>query len=44
MANVSLGRLMATRRDVALKDMAEEIFQLIPLIQDESDVKDAFDQ
>ena len=43
-SNVSLGRLMATRCNVALKDIAEEILQVIPATQAEADVAYAFNQ
>ncbi len=43
-ANVSLGRLMAARREVDLKEIAEETFQVIPATQDEADVAYAFNQ
>ena len=42
--NVTLGRIMAARRDVALKDMVEETFHVIPVTQDEGDVAYAFNQ
>ena len=43
-ANVSLGRLMATRRDVALIDIAEETLQVIPAAQAEADFAYALNQ
>ncbi len=43
-ANVTLGRVMGTRRDVPLRDITEEIFQVIPVTQDEGDVAYAFNQ
>ncbi|GHG91194.1 magnesium transporter [Pseudodonghicola xiamenensis] len=43
-ANVTLGKLMGSRREVALKDIAEEMFQIIPVDQDEADVAYAFNQ
>jgi len=43
-ANVTLGKLMGSRRDVLLKDIAEEVFQVIPVDQDEEDVAYAFNQ
>ena len=43
-ANVSLGRLMAARREVDLKEISEETFQVIPATQDEADVAYAFNQ
>ena len=41
---VTLGRLMAARRDTPLRDIAEEEFHIIPLTQDEEDVAYAFKQ
>ncbi|TMV07840.1 magnesium transporter [Ruegeria sediminis] len=41
---VSLGKLMGTRREVPLKDIAEEDFHVIPIDQDEEDVAYAFNQ
>ena len=43
-ANVTLGKIMASRRDVPLKDITEDVFQLIPVTQDEGDVAYAFNQ
>jgi len=43
-ANVTLGKLMGSRRDVLLKDIAEEVFQIIPAMQDEGEVAYAFNQ
>ncbi|WP_170753201.1 magnesium transporter [Ruegeria lacuscaerulensis] len=43
-AQVTLGKLMATRRDVPLHDIAEEEFHTIPVDQDEEDVAYAFNQ
>lgn len=43
-ANVTLGKLMGSRREVALKDIVEEVFQVIPVDQDEADVAYAFNQ
>lgn len=42
--NVSLGRLMASGRDVPLKSITEEMFRVIPVTQDEEDVAYAFNQ
>ena len=42
--NVTLGRLMAARRDVPLKELTEEMFRVIPATQDEEDVAYAFNQ
>ncbi|SDE19185.1 magnesium transporter [Ruegeria marina] len=42
--NVTLGRIMAARRDVRLADLAEDTFQVIPADQDEEDVAYAFNQ
>ncbi|MGD9862524.1 MAG: magnesium transporter, partial [Pseudodonghicola sp.] len=43
-ANVTLGKLMGSRREVLLKDIAEEVFQVIPVDQDQADVAYAFNQ
>jgi len=43
-ANVTLGKLMRSRRDVPLEDITEEVFQVIPVDQDEEDVAYAFNQ
>lgn len=43
-ANVTLGKLMASRREVLLKSIAEETFHVIPVTQDEEDVAYAFNQ
>ncbi|MEL0436285.1 magnesium transporter [Phycobacter sp. K97] len=42
--NVTLGRIMSSRRDVALSDLFEDTFQVIPADQDEEDVAYAFNQ
>ncbi len=42
--NVTLGKLMRSRRDVMLIDLVEDTFQVIPANQDESDVAYAFNQ
>lgn len=42
--NVTLGKLMRSRREVKLTDLVEESFQVIPAAQDESDVAYAFNQ
>ncbi|MCB1343104.1 MAG: magnesium transporter, partial [Pseudooceanicola sp.] len=42
--NVSLGRLMASRRETPLKSITEEMFRVIPADQDEEDVAYAFNQ
>ncbi|MCB1310652.1 MAG: magnesium transporter [Sedimentitalea sp.] len=42
--NVTLGRLMAARRDVPLRDLTEDMFRVIPVTQDEEDVAYAFNQ
>ncbi|MEM8537925.1 MAG: magnesium transporter [Pseudomonadota bacterium] len=42
--NVTLGRLMASRREVLLKSLIEETFHVIPVAQDEGDVAYAFNQ
>ncbi len=43
-AQVTLGKLMATRREAPLQDIAEEEFHTIPVDQDEEDVAYAFNQ
>ena len=42
--NVTLGKLMSSRRSVAIKDITEEVFQVIPVTQPESEVAYAFNQ
>src|SRR6056297_3613139 len=42
--NLTLGKLMASRREVMLKDLVEETFHTIPVTQDEGDVAYAFNQ
>jgi magnesium transporter len=42
--NVTLGRLMASRREVLLNSLVEEILHVIPATQDEGDVAYAFNQ
>ena len=42
--NVTLGRLMGSRRDVSLKSIAEETYHVIPVTQPEADVAYAFNQ
>lgn len=42
--NVTLGKLMGARLDAPLRDLTEEVFQLIPVDQDEGDVAYAFNQ
>ncbi|MEM6577774.1 MAG: magnesium transporter, partial [Pseudomonadota bacterium] len=42
--NVTLGRLMGSRRDVLLKDIVEETFHLIRVNEPEADVAYAFNQ
>ncbi len=44
LGNVTLGKLMGTRREVPLKDLVEEVFEVIPADQDEEDVAYAFNQ
>ena len=43
-ANVTLGKLMGSRREVKLRDITEEVFRVIPADQDEADVAYAFNQ
>jgi len=42
--NVTLGRLLATKRHIALRDIVEETFVLIPVSQPEAEVAYAFNQ
>ncbi|CUH87214.1 Magnesium transporter MgtE [Phaeobacter sp. CECT 5382] len=42
--NVTLGRIMGTKREVPLLELLEETFQVIPADQDEEDVAYAFNQ
>ena len=42
--NVTLGKLMASRREIMLTDLTEETFHVIPVDQDEGDVAYAFNQ
>ncbi|SLN34477.1 Magnesium transporter MgtE [Roseovarius litorisediminis] len=42
--NVTLGKLMASRREVMLQSLVEETFHVIPVTQDEEDVAYAFNQ
>ncbi|MEP6018072.1 MAG: magnesium transporter [Paracoccaceae bacterium] len=42
--NVTLGSLMRSRRDVPLVELIEDVFQVIPALQSESDVAYAFNQ
>lgn len=42
--NVTLGRLLSSRRDVALSDIKEDTFRTIPAMQDEGEVAYAFNQ
>lgn len=42
--NVTLGKIMSSRRDVRLLDIVEEVFEVIPVTQDEGDVAYAFNQ
>ncbi|MEC8294065.1 MAG: magnesium transporter [Pseudomonadota bacterium] len=42
--NVTLGKIMSSRRDVPLQDIVEEVFEVIPVTQDEGDVAYAFNQ
>jgi magnesium transporter len=43
-ANVTLGKIMGAPRETALKNLSEEMFQVIPVTQDEGDVAYAFNQ
>ena len=42
--NVTLGKIMRSRRDMPLMEIVEEVFQVIPVTQDEGDVAYAFNQ
>lgn len=42
--NVTLGKLMSSKRHVALKDIIEDVFQVIPAMQEEAEVAYAFNQ
>ena len=42
--NVTLGKLMGSKRDVLLWEITEEVFQIIPAMQDEGEVAYAFNQ
>ena len=42
--NITLGKLMSSRRDVPLNTILEDVFQIIPATQAESDVAYAFNQ
>lgn len=42
--NVTLGKLMSSRRDTKLREIVEEVFRVIPATQDEADVAYAFNQ
>ncbi|SHK46498.1 magnesium transporter [Shimia gijangensis] len=44
LGNVTLGRIMSSHRDTRLSDIVEEMFQVIPVNQDEEDVAYAFNQ
>ena len=44
MANVTLGKLMGSARTTPLTEITEEVFQIIPVDQDEEDVAYAFNQ
>ncbi|MEO0783772.1 MAG: magnesium transporter [Pseudomonadota bacterium] len=43
-ANVTLGKLMGSRREVLLTSITEDTFHVIPVTQDEEDVAYAFNQ
>ena len=42
--NVTLGKLMRSKRNTPLRDILEETFQVIPALRDEGDVAYAFNQ
>ena len=44
LGNVTLGKLMSSHREVQLLDLVEEVFEIIPVTQDEEDVAYAFNQ
>ena len=44
LGNVTLGKLMRSRRETRLADILEETFQIIPAMRDEGDVAYAFNQ
>lgn len=44
LGNVTLGKLMSSHREVKLLDLVEEVFEIIPVTQDEEDVAYAFNQ
>ena len=44
LSNVTLGRVMSSKREVKLADITEEAFRVIPVTQDEEDVAYAFNQ
>ena len=43
-ANITLGKLMGSRREILLNSIAEDTFHVIPVAQDEGDVAYAFNQ
>jgi magnesium transporter len=42
--NVTLGKLMSSRREVPLKDLKEDVFHIFPAVIDEGEVAYAFNQ
>ncbi len=44
LGNVTLGKIMGAPRETPLKSIVEELFQIIPVTQDEEDVAYAFNQ
>lgn len=44
LANVTLGKLMGSRRETPLRAITEEVFQIIPALQAEAEVAYAFNQ
>lgn len=42
--NVTLGKIMSSHRNVLLKGLTEDVFQIIPVTRDEEDVAYAFNQ
>lgn len=44
LGNVTLGKIMSSKREVLLSTIVEDVFQIIPVDQDEGDVAYAFNQ
>ncbi len=43
-ANVTLGKIMSSHRNTLMAQLAEDVFEVIPVIQDEAEVAYAFNQ